>query len=156
MITDEMANQCIAMLLYWRMDEPKLPGKIEIDSHGGSVTPTFAILDTMAFVGFPVHTHCPSYAAGCAALILARGAKRFRSAGKDATISLCPIMGGIANSTADPEQVAQFLIKIRNRVLDEFRIATGRTQEEIAEAQEQERVFSAEEALAYRLIDHVC
>src|SRR5258706_10041983 len=100
-ITDDSAQQCIAMLLFWRMENPKEPGRIEIDSPGGSVTATLAILDTMAFVGYPVHTHCPEFACASAALILARGTKRFRSADKNATIAQCPITGGAANSTGD-------------------------------------------------------
>jgi ATP-dependent Clp protease protease subunit len=152
-ITDATANQCIAMLLFWRMENPKEPGRIEIDSPGGSVIATLAILDTMAFVGYPVHTHCPAYACSCAALILARGAKHFRSADRNATISQSPITGGAAGSTADPEKVAEFMIKLRNRVLDEFRAATGQTREEIVDSQENERTFPADEALARGYID---
>ncbi|HSH95605.1 MAG TPA: ATP-dependent Clp protease proteolytic subunit [Roseimicrobium sp.] len=154
-ITDETANQCIAMLLFWRMENPREPGRIEIDSPGGSVTATLAILDTMAFVGYPIHTHCPNYAYASAALILARGTKGFRSAGKTATIAQSPVTGGIENSTADPEKVVEFMIKLRNRVIDEFRNATDQTREEITEAQEHERVFSAGEALACGYIDHI-
>ena len=154
-ITDETANLCIAMLLFWRMENPKEPGRIEIDSPGGAVTATLAILDTMAFIGYPVHTHCPDYACACAALILARGTKHFRSADRNATIAQCPITGGVANSTADPEKVAEFMIKLRNRVIDEFRTATGQTREEIVDSQEHERAFSADEALARGYIDHI-
>jgi ATP-dependent Clp protease protease subunit len=155
-ITDESAQQCIAMLLYWRSEDPKAPARLVIDSPGGSVTATFAILDTMASVGFPVHTHCRTYAAGCAALILTRGAKGCRSADRESTIELCPTTGAATHSTDDPQHVAKFLMKMRTRVLDEFRVASGRTLEEIEEAQERERVFSAEEALAYGLIDSLC
>lgn len=154
-ITDESANQCIAMLLFWRMENPKEPGRIEIDSPGGSVTATLAITDTMAFVGYPVHTHCSGLACACAALILARGTRRFRSADRNATIAQCPITGGAANPTADPEKVAEFMIKLKNRVLDEFRSATDQTRSEIVDSQEHERVFSAEEALARGYIDHI-
>ncbi len=155
-ITDEMATQWGAMLLYWRMENPKLPGRIEIDSPGGSVTATLAFLDIMASVGFPVHTHCPSYASGCAVLVLARGTKGFRSVGPDVTIGMCPTTGAAANSTANPEQVAHFLVELRNRILDEFCAATNRTREEIAALQEQECVFTAQGALAYGLVDRVC
>src|SRR5258708_3947639 len=62
-------------------------------------------------------------------------------------IGLCPTTGGAANSAANPEQVAGFMMKLKNHILDEFHIATGRTWEEIAEAQEHQRVFTAEEAL---------
>lgn len=154
-ITDESAQQCIAMLLFWRMENPKEPGRIEIDSPGGSVTATLAILDTMAFVGYPVHTHCPEFACASAALILARGTKGFRSAGKNATIAQSPIKGGVENPTADLEKVVEFMMKLRNRVIDEFRTATGQTREEITEAQEHERVYSAGEALACGYIDHI-
>ncbi len=154
-ITDETANQCIAMLLFWRMENPKEPGRIEIDSPGGSVTATLAILDTMAFVGYAVHTHCPNFASACAALILARGAKNFRSAGANATIAQCPITGGVAGSTGDPMKIAEFMMKLRNCVIDELRIATGQTREEIEDSQEHERAFSAKEALARGYIDRI-
>ena len=48
-----------------------------IDSPGGSVIRHVRHVDTMAMVGFPIHTHCATYAAGCAALILASGARAF-------------------------------------------------------------------------------
>src|SRR4030095_14298599 len=155
MITDDVANMCIAQLLFWRMEDPRAPVTIELDSPGGAVTATLAILDTMAFVGFPIHTRCPDYAHGCAALILARGTKGCRSASTDASIGLTPTVGGVSNSTASPEYIARFLVKIRNRIIDEFHTATGRSPEEIAQDQERERVFTATEALQYGLIDRV-
>ena len=154
-ITDDNAKDCIAKLLFWRMEDSKSPGRIEIESPGGSVTATFAILDTMAFVGFPIHTHCPTFAGGVAALILARGTKGCRSAGKDAQIILCRTQGGAAGPATDPEQVVKFLMKMSQRILTELSLATGRTLEEVAEAQENERYFSEEEACAFGLIDRV-
>lgn len=155
MITDDVAQMCIAQLLFWQMQDPQAPVTIELDSPGGAVTATLAILDTMAFVGFPIHTRCPAYAHGCAALILSRGTKGCRSASADASIGLTPTVGGVSNSTASPEHIARFLVKIRNRIIDEFHTATGRSPEGIAQDQEHEKVFTAAEALQYGLIDRV-
>jgi ATP-dependent Clp protease protease subunit len=102
-ITDNVAQKCIAHLLFWRIQDPQAPATIELDSPGGSVTATLAILDTMAFVGYPVHTRCPNYAYGCAALILAKGSKGCRSGNLNASIGLCPTVGGVSNTSASPE-----------------------------------------------------
>lgn len=153
-IDDKMANECIAHLLFWQMADPTASVSLEINSLGGSVTATFAILDTMAFVGYPIHTRCRARAFGCAALILARGTRGCRTAGEMSTIGLTRTIP--RDSTANPQIMLRFVCKLDARIHDELCTATGRAKEEIANDKELERIFSASEALEYGLIDRIC
>src|SRR5882724_1393795 len=74
-IDDHIANLIIAQLLFLESEDPKKDVQIYINSPGGSVTATLAMLDTMNYIKPDVATVCVGIAASGAAILLAGGAK---------------------------------------------------------------------------------
>lgn len=89
-ITAESANIVIAQLLFLQQEAPGEPVLVCIDSPGGSVTATLAIIDTIAFLTPPVWSHGLGRAREAAALVLASGARGHRTARPDCQLSLSP------------------------------------------------------------------
>ena len=72
-IEDNTANLIIAQLLFLESEDPKKDIQIYINSPGGSVTATLAMLDTMNYIKPDVATVCVGIAASGAAIMLAGG-----------------------------------------------------------------------------------
>ena len=85
-IDDNLANIIIAQLLFLESEAPKKDITLYINSPGGLVTATMAILDTMNYVKSDVSTVCVGQAASGGAIILSAGAKGKRFALPNAEI----------------------------------------------------------------------
>ena len=149
-ITDEVANTAIAQLLFHQMQDRKAPVRLMIDSHGGSVTASLAIVDTIKFLTNPVHTVCRGQAAGMALFILGSGTKGFRSAGSDAHFQFTRIV--FREITAE---TVHFVEKLRRRLVDSLAAESGQAAPTVARYMEDETVFSAAGLLAFGLIDRI-
>ena len=152
-IDDELAKQAIAELLFHQMEDQKAPIVLSIDSPGGSVTATFAILDTMRFVKCPVWTECRGEAQGCAAVLFAAGATGHRRAGRDAVFSITRTVLG--SSPHDGRTTLQYLAKMNERLISELATACKQQPSRIAKDMAAELSFTAEEAIEYGLADQV-
>src|SRR3989339_196123 len=73
-IDDDVANLVIAQLLFLEAEDPKKDISLYINSPGGSVTATLAMVDTMNHVKPNVSTVCVGMAASGAAILLSAGA----------------------------------------------------------------------------------
>jgi ATP-dependent Clp protease protease subunit len=74
-IDDHTANLIIAQLLFLQSEDPKKEIALYINSPGGSVTATLAIIDTMQHIKNDISTVCVGIAASGAALVLSSGTK---------------------------------------------------------------------------------
>ncbi|MEK7179874.1 MAG: ATP-dependent Clp protease proteolytic subunit, partial [Patescibacteria group bacterium] len=72
-IDDNVANIIIAQLLFLASEDPKKDIFLYVNSPGGSVTATLAIIDTMDHIKPNVATFCVGLAASGAAWILSAG-----------------------------------------------------------------------------------
>lgn len=154
-VSYRLATEVIMKLLY--LDNLKRGSEISlyINSPGGSVDDTMAVYDTMRFVASPVATYCVGRAQSGAAVILAAGMKGKRFALPHAKIMLHQPWGGLTGQAADIKIQAEEILKAKdmiNRILAEH---TGQSLERIATETERDRYLSADEALAYGLIDEV-
>ena len=154
-ISYRMATEVIMKLLY--LDNLKRGSEISlyINSPGGSVDDTMAIYDTMRFINSSVATFCIGRAQSGAAIILAAGEKGKRHALPHAKVMLHQPWGGVSGQAADIKIQAEEILKAKdtiNRILAKH---TGQTMEKIAAQTERDRYMTAEEALAYGLIDEV-
>ncbi len=105
-IDDSQASRVIQQLLFLAYDNPPRPIKIEIiDSPGGSVSATLAIVNTIEFLDSPIHTHCRLSAHGGAAIILACGAHGYRTVQANAVVSITEVWG--ATNDAEERQLEQ-------------------------------------------------
>src|SRR6267378_3763435 len=79
-VSDEVAHYVLAQLPFLLDRDSSLPISIYINSPGGSVPATFAILDGFDEATSPIYTICTGAASGAALLVLAGGAKGGRFA----------------------------------------------------------------------------
>ena len=70
-VTDEMASELSALLLYYDNEDHEAPIEMFINSHGGAVSGLFNIYDVMQMIQAPVRTICMGrcYSAGAVLLL---------------------------------------------------------------------------------------
>jgi len=154
-IDDQTANVVVAQLLFLRMEDPKKPINLYINSPGGVITSGLAIFDTLQYLGCEINTYCIGQAVSMGALLLSAGTKGKRFALPHSRIMLHQPYGGVGGSAADISLQAKEILemkKINNKILSE---TTGQPIEKIKEDSERDFYMNAEEALAYGLIDTI-
>lgn len=126
-----------------------------IKSPGGSVDDTLAIYDTMRLLASPVATYCIGYAYSGAALLVTAGVKGRRFILPHAKIMIHQPYGGVTGQTEDIRIQAEQIIKAKRQLNEIFSRHTGQDVEQIRRDAERDKYFSAEEAVAYGLVDEV-
>jgi ATP-dependent Clp protease protease subunit len=154
-VTDDTANVIVAQLLFLEAEDPEKDINLYINSPGGSVTAGMAIYDTMHFIKCDVATTCVGLAASMGAFLLAGGAKGKRSALPNSEIMIHQPSGGARGQASEIEIVAENILKTKKKLNELLAQNTGRTYEELVKDTDRDNYMSAEEALAYGLIDKV-
>lgn len=157
-VTDAAASTIIAQMLFLEAQDPDRDIQLYINSPGGSVTAGFAIYDTMQYIKCDVSTICIGLAASFGAFLLAGGAKGKRIALPNAEIMIHqPLIGGdgVRGPVTDIQIVTEQMQKTKQRLTRILAENTGRTFDEVAAATERDNFMSAEEALAFRLINKI-
>lgn len=154
-IDDDVANLVIAQLLFLQSESEKEDIKFYINSPGGSVTSTLAVLDTMNHIKSDVSTVCVGQAASGAAVLLAGGAKGKRFALPNSRIMIHQPLGGVEGQATDIQIHAEEIIKIKDRLNEILSKTTGKTKKQIEADTERDRFMTAKEATEYGLIDKV-
>ena len=157
-VTDAAASTIIAQMLFLEAQDPGRDIQLYINSPGGSVTAGFAIYDTMQYIKCDVSTICIGLAASFGAFLLAGGAKGKRIALPNAEIMIHqPLIGGdgVRGPVTDIQIVTEQMQKTKQRLTRILAENTGRTFDEVAAATERDNFMSAEEALAFRLINKI-
>ncbi len=154
-IEDYTANIVIAQLLFLQSEDPKKDISLYVNSPGGSVTATLAIVDTMKHIKNDVSTVCVGLAASGAAIILSSGAKGKRFALPNAEIMIHQPLGGAQGQATDIEITAKQIIKIREKLNKILAENTGQPVSQIEKDVERDYYMSTEEAKKYGVIDKV-
>ncbi|MFC5817966.1 ATP-dependent Clp protease proteolytic subunit [Nonomuraea sp. NPDC050478] len=155
-IDDTAANDVMAQLLTLESIDPDRDINLYINSPGGSFTAMTAIYDTMQFVRPEIHTVCVGEASSAAAVLLAAGTPGKRAALPHARILLHqPATEGGRGQSSDLEIHAREILRMRDQQEEILARHTGRTAQEIRRDIERDRVFTAEQARTYRLIDDI-
>jgi ATP-dependent Clp protease, protease subunit len=154
-INDDVANIIIAQLLYLESEDPDKEITLYINSPGGSITAGLAIYDTMQYVRAPVATLCIGLAASMAAWILAAGSKGLRRALPNSRVMIHQPLGGVRGQATDIEIHAQEILFIRERMNKILSRHTSQPVDKIKRDTERDKYLSAEDALAYGIIDSV-
>lgn len=154
-ITDEVANNVVAQLLFLEADAPNKEISIYINSPGGSITAGMAIYDTMQYIRADVRTLCIGMAASMGAFLLAGGEKGKRFALTNSEVMIHQPLGGAKGQASDIEISAKRILRMRehiNHILSEH---TGQPVEKIQRDTERDYFMSAKDALNYGLIDSI-
>jgi ATP-dependent Clp protease protease subunit len=154
-IDDQVANLIVAQLLHLEAEDPEKDIQLYVNSPGGVLYAGLAIYDTMQFIKPDVATICCGIAMSAGALVLAGGAAGKRASLPNGRILIHQPSGGYQGQSTDIEIHARETIALRRRVDEIFARHTGQAIEQVHADMERDRYFTAEEAKAYGLIDHI-
>ena len=156
-VEDHTANLVVAQLLFLESENPDKDIYFYINSPGGSVTAGMSIYDTMKFIKPDVQTLCLGQAASMGAFLLSAGTKGKRFALPNSRIMIHQplINGGLGGQASDIEIHARELLKLKEKLNKILADHTGKSIEEVARDTDRDNFMSAQEAMAYGLIDKV-
>ncbi|NKI40433.1 ClpP family protease [Streptomyces physcomitrii] len=155
-IDDGVANVVIAQLLHLESAAPDREIAIYLNSPGGSYTSLMAIYDTMSFVSAPISTFCVGQAASTAAVLLAGGDPGRRFILEHSRVLLGqPASGGRQGTVSDLSLQAKEMIRIRSQVEEVLARHSHHDVATLRADMDRDKVFTAEEAVAYGLADQV-
>ena len=154
-VNDATASLVVAQLLYLEAQDPDKDISFYINSPGGSVTAGMAIYDTMNFIKCEVSTVCIGMAASMGAFLLSAGTKGKRFALPNSEIMIHQPLGGAKGQATDIKIQAELILRTRDKLNAILSKNTGKSIEEIARDTERDNYMTADQALAYGLIDKV-
>lgn len=154
-IDDYVANIIIAQLLFLQSEDPKKEISLYINSPGGSVTATLAIVDTMNHIKNDVSTVCVGMAASGAALVLSAGKKGKRFVLPNSEVMIHQPLGGAEGQASDIEISAKHILKMRENLNKMLAKNTGQPLTKIEKDVDRDFFMDAEEAKKYGIIDKV-
>ena len=154
-VNDATASLIVAQMLYLEAQDPDKDIQFYIKSPGGSVTAGMAIYDTMQYIKCDVATITIGMAASMGAFLLSAGTKGKRMALPNAEIMIHQPSAGTQGQITDMAIHLKRLQVIKERMNKIMAENTGRSIEEVTAACERDNFMSAEEALAFGLIDKV-
>ena len=152
-INDMMAEVVMAQLLYLDSLGKEEPIHIYINSPGGSVSAGLAILDTMKLIRSKIYTYCIGLAASMGAVILSSGDKRYIV--PHAEVMIHQPLGGSKGQATDIEIAAEHISRTKKTLNTILAENCNKAYEEVSQDTERDNWKSAEEALAYGLIDKI-
>ena len=154
-VNDATASLVVAQMLYLEAQDPDKDISFYINSPGGSVTAGMAIYDTMNYIKCDVSTICIGMAASMGAFLLSSGTKGKRFALPNSEIMIHQPLGGARGQATDIEIQAKQILRIKatlNQILSEN---TGKPIDVIERDTDRDNYMTAEDALAYGLIDKI-
>jgi len=154
-VNDESANLIVAQMLFLAFDDPKHDINIYINSPGGSVTAGMGIYDTMQFVPCDVSTYCIGQAASMGAMLLTAGTKGKRFCLPNARVMIHQPLAGTEGTTTEIMIHAKEFLRTKKSLGELLSKHTGQSIERIEKETDRDNFLSAEEAVAFGLVDHV-
>ena len=154
-IDDHLANIIIAQLLFLESENQKKDITLYVNSPGGQVTATMAIIDTMNYVSSDVSTVCVGLAASGGAIVLSSGKKGKRFTLPNAEMMIHQPLGGTEGQASDIAITARQILKIKDKLNRILAKNTGQTIAQVEKDSERDYYMSAEEALKYGLVEEV-
>ena len=154
-VNDTTASLVVAQMLFLEAQDPDKDISFYINSPGGSVTAGMAIYDTMNYIKCDVSTICIGMAASMGAFLLSAGTKGKRLALPNSEIMIHQPLGGAKGQASDIKIQADLILRTRDRLNRILAENTGKSIEEIARDTDRDNFMTAEQALAYGLVDKV-
>jgi ATP-dependent Clp protease protease subunit len=156
-VNEKNCREVVTKLLYLDANKSGEEIKLYINSPGGSVTDGMVVYDTMRMLPSPVATICMGMSASMGAILLSAGTKGRRFIYPHAEVMIHqPSLGGYYQATfADLEIQARQIKKAKEisaRILSEN---CGQPVEKVQQDLERDYWMSAEEAIAYGIVDGV-
>ncbi|MDR0380253.1 MAG: ATP-dependent Clp endopeptidase proteolytic subunit ClpP [Candidatus Accumulibacter sp.] len=154
-VNDATANLVVAQLLFLEADNPDKDIHFYINSPGGAVTAGLSIYDTMQFIKPDVSTLCLGQACSMGAFLLCAGTKGKRFALPNSRVMIHQPIGGFQGQASDIAIHAKEILSLREKLNEIMAHQTGQPVERIERDTDRDNFLSAEDAVAYGLIDKV-
>nr|UFJ43493.1 clp protease proteolytic subunit [Koelreuteria bipinnata] len=155
-ITNDISNQLIALMLYLSWESEIKDLYLLINSPGGWVMSGLAIYDTMQFVRPDIETICVGLAASMGSVILVGGEITKRIAFPHAWVMIHePAAGFFQAQASDLILEAEELLKLRETLVRIYVQRTGKPFWIVSEDLERDTFMSATEAQAHGIVDVV-
>jgi ATP-dependent Clp protease protease subunit len=156
-VNDVVSNSICAQLLFLEAEDPDADISFYINSPGGVVTAGMAMYDTMQYIKPDINTIVMGQACSMGSLLAQAGAAGKRKMLPNARHMIHQPSGGARGQATDMEiQVKEILAMKKN--LTEIYVkhnSAGKTYEELAKDMERDFFMSAQDALAYGLVDEI-
>ena len=154
-VNDVTASLVVAQLLYLEAQDPDKDVYLYINSPGGSISAGMAIYDTMNYIKCDVSTICVGMAASMGAFLLSSGAKGKRFALPNAEVMIHQPLGGTRGQATDIKIHTDHILRIREKLNKLLAEQTGKPLKTIEKDTERDNFMTADEAMAYGLVDKV-
>lgn len=154
-INNDMAQIVISQLLYLESENKDKDITMYINSPGGAVTDTFAILDVMNTIKSDVSTVCIGEACSGGSMLLAGGTKGKRFMLPNAEVMIHQPLGGAQGQATDIEIRANHINRTKKKLVELYSKWTGKSPKTIAQTIERDTWFTAEEAVKFGLVDKI-
>ena len=154
-VDDQVANRLCGQLLLLSAEDPRGVINLYINSPGGSASAGLAIYDTMRLIPNDVSTLAMGLAGSMGQFLLSAGTAGKRFSLPHAQILMHQGSAGFGGTAADVEIYAGQLERVGATLLRLISEHTGQPLETVERDSRRDRWFTAQEALAYGLIDHI-
>lgn len=141
-----------------RASDPNTPITIYIDSYGGYVDALASMLDTMDEMPNPFITIALGKSMSCGAILLSHG--DYRYCGKYARVMVHEVSAGSWGNVKTLKNDTQEILRLNHKMMDLLAKNCGLTgyaqlKEKFKEHDADEIWMSAEDALAFNIVDHI-
>ncbi|HEY7226153.1 MAG TPA: ATP-dependent Clp protease proteolytic subunit [Micromonosporaceae bacterium] len=150
-----VANALVAQLLFLEADNPERDIQLYINCEGGDPSAMLGVYDTMRYIRSPITTTSIGQAIGVGAVLLAAGAPGKRSALPHARIVLHQPAAQGRGAIPDLILQADEVVRVRADIERILSRHTGQAVTTLRVDTDHDRVFTADAAKEYGLIDHV-
>lgn len=157
-VSDTMAAQLSAMLLYFDNEDHDAPIEMYIHSNGGAVTGLSNIYDVMQMISAPIKTICIGKCYSAGAVLLASGTKGERYAFKNASIMIHGIQFGFpipGHDMTSSQSYYDFVSTNNDNIMKMLAHHTGQPLEKLKKDCKEDVWMDAKQALEYGLIDQI-
>lgn len=154
-VDDQIANVISAQLLFLEAEDPDRDISLYINSPGGLSYGGMAIYDAMQYVRPDVSTVCIGMGMSAAAMILCGGAAGKRFVLPNAKVMIHQGSAGFRGTPADIQIQAREVLDMTRRMAEVIARHTGKPTDAVMRDIDRDRFMTAEEAVAYGLVDHV-
>ena len=154
-VDDRVANRLCAQLLLLSAEDPRTDISIYINSPGGSVSAGLAIYDTMRLIPNDVSTLAMGLAGSMGQFLLCAGTAGKRFSLPHAQVLMHQGSAGFGGTAADVEIYAEQLERTGALMTSLIAQHTGQPVATVERDSLRDRWFTAEQARAYGMIDHI-
>ena len=154
-VDDQIANLIISQMLYLEALDPERDINLYINSPGGLAYGGMAIYDVIQHVRPDVSTICVGMGMSAAAMVLCGGAPGKRLALPSARIMIHQGSAGARGAPSDMEIQLREALSLTRRMAEIIAHHSGRSIDEVTHDIDRDYFMTADEAVAYGLIDSV-